>query len=65
MAKDPIDQVNTLGALWSPDFDDYATGSLDAARLRCALCLHAPCQCPPFGTPEYLALIDQRHGRKH
>ena len=28
-----------------------------------ALCQHAPCDCPPFGTPEYFALIDARHGR--
>ena len=23
---------------------------------------HAPCDCPEFGTPEYYALLDKRHG---
>ncbi len=46
----------------SPDFAAYAAGELPADRLRCALCGHAPCGCPPFGTPAYLALVDQVHG---
>jgi hypothetical protein len=58
-----VDVVNQLGALWSPDFDAYASGQLDAASVRCALCQQAPCDCPPFGTPAYIALINQRHGR--
>jgi len=49
----------------NPDLDAYATGQLDATQLRCALCGIAPCACPPFGTPEYLALIDSRHARRH
>jgi len=49
--------------IWSPDFDAYASGKLDISRVRCALCQHSPCDCPEFGTPEYFALIDQRHGR--
>jgi hypothetical protein len=52
-----------ISALWSPDFDAYAGGVLDASRVRCALCLTAPCSCPPFGSPEYFALLDRRHGR--
>jgi hypothetical protein len=60
---DPVASVNRLAAVWSPDFDAYASGQLDAIRVRCAPCGHAPCDCPPFGTPEYLALIDLRHGR--
>jgi hypothetical protein len=47
----------------SPDFDAYASGDLDISQVRCALCTHAPCDCPPFGTPQYFALIDKRHGR--
>lgn len=47
----------------SPDLDAYAAGEIDASQVRCALCGHAPCDCPPFGTPEYMALIDKRHGR--
>jgi hypothetical protein len=60
---DPVVSVNRLGAVWSPDFDAYASGQLDISRVRCALCQHAPCDCPEFGTPEYFALIDLRHGR--
>jgi hypothetical protein len=52
-----------MNVLWSPDFDAYATGELPPERVRCVLCLTAPCSCPPFGTPEYFALIDARHGR--
>jgi predicted dienelactone hydrolase len=59
-AKDALDAP---GAVWSPDFDTYASGQLDLNRVRCVLCQHAPRDCPPFGTPEYLALIDVRHGR--
>jgi hypothetical protein len=60
---DPVGAVNQLGAVWSPDLDAYATGQLDAAAVRCVLCGTAPCQCPPFGTPDYLALVDRVHGR--
>lgn len=52
-----------MSVLWSPDFDAYASGELDASKVRCVLCGQAPCMCPPFGTPEYFALIDYRHGR--
>ncbi|MFG1753672.1 hypothetical protein [Streptosporangium sandarakinum] len=49
--------------LWSPDLDAYASGRIDVSRIRCALCEQAPCACPEFGTKEYFALIDRRHGR--
>ena len=62
-ATGPGEALKQLGAIWSPDFDAYASGQLDASRVRCVLCQHAPCDCPPFGTPEYVALIDARHGR--
>lgn len=52
-----------LSVLWSPNFDAYAEGRIDASAIRCALCTHAPCDCPPFGTPEYLALVAERHGK--
>lgn len=55
--------LDQLGALWSDDFDAYASGQLDASRVHCALCMCAPCRCPAFGTPAYFALIDARHGR--
>lgn len=61
---DPVGALNQLGAIWSPDLDAYAAGQLDPAAIRCALCQHAPCQCPPAGTPEYFALVARRHGRK-
>ena len=60
----PVEQVDALGAQWSPDFDAYATGRISADQIRCVLCRHAPCACPAFGTPEYLALVDRLHGRR-
>ncbi|GII89464.1 hypothetical protein Ssi03_74540 [Sphaerisporangium siamense] len=47
----------------SPDLDAYAAGQIDASQVRCALCAHAPCDCPEFDTPEYFAMLDRRHGR--
>lgn len=47
----------------SPDLNAYATGQKAAHEVKCALCEHAPCNCPEFGTPEYFALLDARHGR--
>ncbi len=61
--KTAVQAVNELGAVWSPDFDAYASGTLDASQVRCALCQHAPCDCPEFGTPAYIALVNKRHGR--
>ncbi|MET8864693.1 hypothetical protein ABZW11_17285 [Nonomuraea sp. NPDC004580] len=58
-AKELLDQ---LGAKWSPDFDAYAAG--ETSSPRCVLCTKSPCTCPEFGTPEYLALLDKRHGRR-
>jgi len=52
-----------LGAVWSPDFGAYASGQIGASAVRCVLCGHAPCDCPPFGTAAYLALVDRLHGR--
>jgi hypothetical protein len=60
---DPVADLNRLGAVWSPDFGAYASGQLDVSRVRCALCQHAPCDCPAFGTPAYFELLDLRHGR--
>lgn len=62
-APDPVAAVSSLAAVWSPDFDAYASGQLDATRVRCALCGHAPCDCPEFGSPDYFDLIDRLHGR--
>jgi hypothetical protein len=61
-APDAVAILDQLGAIWSPDFDAYASGKLPLSQVRCALCRHAPCDCPPFGSPEYFALLDQRHG---
>ena len=61
--RDPAAALAALGAVWSPDLGAYASGQLDASAVRCVLCGHAPCGCPPFGTPEYLALMDRLHGR--
>lgn len=59
---DPVDAVNALGALWSPDLDAYASGLTDSPL--CVLCLGVPsCKCPPFGTQEYIDLVNRRHGK--
>lgn len=60
---DPREVLDSLGAKWSPDFDAYTSGRLDASRVRCVLCEVTPCECPPFGTPEYLALVKRRHSQ--
>jgi 8-oxo-dGTP pyrophosphatase MutT (NUDIX family) len=62
LPPNPVQALEALGAVWSPDFGAYASGQLDASRVRCVLCGHAPCECPPFGTPAYLALLDRLHG---
>jgi hypothetical protein len=61
---DAREALDALGAVWSDDLDAYASGEMDAAKLHCALCMCAPCRCPEFGTPEYFALLDARHGRR-
>lgn len=63
-ATDPVAKLDALGAQWSPDFGAYAAGELDASAVRCVLCGQAPCECPPFGTDAYFALVDQRHGKR-
>ncbi len=64
MAKkktDPVEILNDLGAKWSPDLDDWLDGRI--AVPTCVLCGKKPCECPPFGTPEYFALVNKVHGR--
>lgn len=61
MTADPIDTVDALGAKWSPSFDAYAEGRIDASQIRCVLCSQAPCCCPDFGTPEYFDMVDRLH----
>jgi hypothetical protein len=61
--RDPVAALNALGAVWSLDFGAYASARIDASAVRCVLCGHAPCDCPPFGTSEYFALVDRLHGR--
>lgn len=61
--KTATEIVNELGAVWSPNFDQWAaTGGADG--LICALCQTCPCSCPPFGSDEYFALLDKRHGKQ-
>lgn len=59
MAKDK----DKISVKRSPDLDAYASGGMDASKVRCALCASAPCACPEFGSDEYFALLDRRHGR--
>jgi hypothetical protein len=49
------DIVIALGGLIADD--------LDSPNPTCVLCTHSPCDCPPFGTPEYFALVNRRHGK--
>jgi len=60
--KNAVKIVNRLGARWSPDFGSYASSQLDISQVRCALCEMAPCQCPPFMSDEYVALVKRLHG---
>lgn len=59
--SDPMRELSKLDPIFSPDFDAYASGKIDVRRVRCALCKKAPCECPPFGTPEYFELIERVH----
>lgn len=61
--KTATEALDQLGAKWSPDMDDFLAGKVDLSQMRCALCTKKPCECPAFGTDEYFALIDKRHGR--
>lgn len=62
---DPATALEQLGSVkYSADFDAYASGQVDISQVRCVLCGLAPCDCPPFGTPEYFALLDKLHGRQ-
>lgn len=57
------DEPPAISAVWSPSFDDYASGKIPASEIICALCQRSPCECPEFGSPEYFALMDRVHGR--
>jgi hypothetical protein len=52
-----------MTAIYSPNFDDYASGKISVSEIICALCGNCPCCCPPFGTEAYFALCDFRHGK--
>jgi hypothetical protein len=43
---DPVTALAALGAVWSPDFDSYAAGTIPLSQVRCVLCRTAPCSCP-------------------
>ena len=60
--KNAVKIVSRHGAHWSPDLDAYTSGQLDITQVRCALCRLATCQCPPFMSAEYVALIERGHG---
>jgi hypothetical protein len=59
--QDPVKAIDSLGAVWAPNFDSYAAGEIPVIEIVCVLCRHAPCNCPPFGTPEYLTLVRRLH----
>ena len=64
---DPMAALEQLGAVWSPDFDAYASGELDVSQIRCLICGYAPCDCKAegltFGSAAYFARLDELHGR--
>ena len=60
---DAQEVLTVLGAKWSPDFDAFAEGRIDADQSQCVLCGQRPCNCPDFGTPEYFDLLNRLHGR--
>jgi hypothetical protein len=49
------DVVTALGGIIAAD--------LDSPNPTCVLCTHSPCDCPKFGTAEYIALVNRRHGK--
>lgn len=49
------DVVTALGGIIAAD--------LDSPNPTCVLCTHSPCDCPPFGSDAYIALVNRRHGR--
>lgn len=68
----PDEALDNLGARWSPDFDDFASGRIDASQVTCLMCGHRPCLgrvndggrgCPEFGSAEYMARLNEIHGR--
>lgn len=63
----PLEALEQLGAVWSPDFGAYASGELDVSRVRCLMCESAPCECQArglvFGSAAYFARMDAMHGR--
>jgi len=50
------DVVTALGGIIAAD--------LDSPNPACVLCQTGPCSCPPFGSPEYIALVNRRHGKR-
>ena len=60
---DPTATLLSLGAKISPNFDDYASGTIDAHGIICVLCGLAPCDCPDFASAEYFALLRRIHGK--
>lgn len=60
------DNPDRLVAIVSPDFDAYASGRIDASQITCLMCQQRGCQpngCLTFGSPEYMARLNEIHGR--
>jgi hypothetical protein len=45
MASRAEKAMKALGAKWSPNFDDYASGKIPASKLVCVKCEKSPCKC--------------------
>ena len=62
-ARDAVAALDSLGAVWSPDFDAYASGQLDASASAASCAGTRRATARRSGPPEYLALVDRLHGR--
>src|SRR5260221_94372 len=62
-SSDRPDMPEGMSVVWSPDLDRYLAGE-NPGTIRCAICKNAPCECPAFGSDEYIALLDKAHGRR-
>lgn len=44
---DAMRVLQALGARFSPSFDAFASGQIEAHQIVCLLCRVAPCKCRP------------------
>lgn len=59
--RQPVEVAPGVSGYVSGDLGDWLDGTV--AAPTCVLCAHQPCDCPEFGTDEYLAAIKKLHGK--